>query len=113
MALSSAEAELYALVKGSTEVIGIRDMAAELGIVLTCEAFTDSSAARGVVMRAGKGRLKHVHLNYLWIQEMAAKNVVKYNKIVRDINDADLLTHHWGVAEGQRHLSRMCMRTPS
>ena len=43
--LSSAEAELTGIVKGSTEGLGLRSLAADLGWTLTLKVFTDSSVA--------------------------------------------------------------------
>ena len=69
--LSSAEAELGALVKTSTEVIGILQMAEGLGRSTTAEVYVDSSAALAVVNRKGCGKLRHVRVGQLWVQEVA------------------------------------------
>ena len=53
--LSSAEAELGALVKTTTEAIGILQMAEGLGRETTAEVLVDSSAALAVVHRKGCG----------------------------------------------------------
>ena len=68
VALSSGEAELYAIVKGSVEAIGVKHLIGELGVEVSIELATDSNAARGAVLRSGTGRMKHVSLNTLWIQ---------------------------------------------
>ena len=51
VALSSAEAELNALVKAISESLGIKNMMSHAGVSLGVEVFTDSSAARGIVHR--------------------------------------------------------------
>ncbi len=53
IALSSGESELYALVKASTETLGLIHMAAEMGMKQTGTLLTDSSAAKGTVSRVG------------------------------------------------------------
>ena len=69
--LSSAEAELGALVKASTEVIGVLQMAEGLGRSTSAEIYVDSSAALAVVQREGCGKLRHVRVGQLWVQEVA------------------------------------------
>ena len=65
--LSSAEAELGALIKTSTETIGILQMAEGLGRSTNAEVMVDSSAALSVVGRKGCGKLRHVRVGQLWV----------------------------------------------
>ena len=53
VALSSAEAELYAMVAASAESMAIQAYAADLGISLKSELYTDSSAALGIAKELG------------------------------------------------------------
>ena len=48
VALSSAEAELYAMVAASAETLAMAAYAKDLGLSLECELFCDSSAALGI-----------------------------------------------------------------
>ena len=107
VALSSGEAELVSLVKGSCEILGMQCIFSELGKELKCRAHTDSNAARGVVMRTGKGRLKHVSTQHLWVQEKATTGAIEYVKTPRVSNPADLLTHHLNAADGAHHLKKL------
>ena len=107
VALSSGEAELIAVVKGSCEILGMQCVFSELGRNTECTVQTDSSAAKGITMRTGKGRLKHVQTQHLWVQEKAAKGEITYTKCPRVCNPADLMTHHWIVSDGAKHLSKM------
>ena len=59
IALSSAEAELYAAVKASCEVLGTRSMAEDFGISLLPRAAVDASAALGIIKRRGSGKLTY------------------------------------------------------
>ena len=105
VALSSGESELYALVKASTETLGLMRMSSEMGLSQTGILLTDSSAAKGTVHRVGSGRLKHIATNNLWVQEKAARGELVYKKIPRDKNFADLLTHHWDSRVGEHMLN--------
>ena len=69
VSLSSAEAELYALVRASAEAIGICQLAATWGLQLVGEVHVDSSAALAVTQRRGCGKLRHVRIGHLWVQE--------------------------------------------
>ena len=55
IALSSAEAELYAMVAASAEALAISAYARDLGMNLECEMYCDSAAALGITNRAGIG----------------------------------------------------------
>ena len=69
VALSSAEAELYALVKGAAQTLGIMAMPRDLGLDLCGRIFSDASAALAIIQRQGLGKLKHIATQFLWIQE--------------------------------------------
>ena len=58
--LSSGEAELVALVKASTELIGLLQLGADWGNDWRGEVLVDSAAALGTVRRKGCGKLRHV-----------------------------------------------------
>lgn len=107
VALSSGEAELYSLVLGSAVVLNLQGMMGELGYPITAAVATDSTAARGTVQRTGCGKLKHVSINKLWVQEKAANKEVRYDKVPRTLNPSDLLTHHWNNSDGRAHMDRL------
>ena len=54
----------------------------------------DSSAAIGVVNRRGSGKLRHIRVGQLWIQEMAEEGEVNIKKVGGEQNIADLMTKH-------------------
>ena len=57
MALSSAEAELHAMVAASAEVMGITGLLGDVGIDAKGEIYADSSAALGITNRIGTGKV--------------------------------------------------------
>ena len=74
-ALSSAEAELYAMVEGATRAKGLLSLARELGFVDMSQGIclgTDSSAAKSFVSRRGLGRMRHIEIRDLWLQKEVA-----------------------------------------
>ena len=42
----------------------------DLGWEVEVGVWTDSSTAKGVAARRGLGKLRHVELRYLWVQEV-------------------------------------------
>ena len=67
--LSSGEAELVAAVKMCTEILGVVQLLADWGNEVDGEVWVDSSAAIGTMTRRGNGKLRHVRVGTLWIQE--------------------------------------------
>ena len=100
--LSSAEAELVAAVKMSTELIGITQLAADWGHETRGTVHVDSSAAIGVVSRKGCGKLRHVRVGDPWIQEKVAEGDLNLVKVDGEWNPAGLLTKRVGRKENQK-----------
>ena len=95
VALSSAEAEFYAMVDGVTKGKWMVMVAKEWGLgEITTEMVLgrDSSAAKSFVSRRGLGRMRHIEVRDLWLKEEVKKGSVKINKVRGDENPADLMT---------------------
>ena len=108
MSLSSAEAaELHGLCKASSEGLAAANMARELYTPMGFRLLTDSSAARGIVQRAGCGKVKHLDVKSLWLQEREANGDLVTVKIPSLQNMSDQLTHHYSEPEAALHLARM------
>ena len=71
IALSSAEAELYAMVMAASEGLGAKAMAADFGLQLSPFLHVDASAAIGIAQRKGLGRIRHLDTQSLWIHVCA------------------------------------------
>ena len=91
-ALSTAEAEYYAVVTGAAEGLGMQSMMADLGVATQVRVWTDSNAAKAIASRRGLGKTRHVELRYLWLQEMTKSGRVKMRRIPGEQNLADHLT---------------------
>ena len=46
----------------------------ELGIVFQIQVKSDASAAVGIAMRRGLGKVRHIDVSQLWLQEKIALN---------------------------------------
>ena len=69
IALSSSEAQLTAFVKAASEEIGVQSLARDMGLELSLVVAVDSSAAVGRANRSGNGRVGHLDVKDLWVQE--------------------------------------------
>ena len=107
VALSSGESEFNAVIKALQEGIAIANLFEEMlearpAIVL----YTDASACKGMLLRSGVGRLKHLSTKQVWAQGAVAAYQVSVRKIPRAINTADILTHPSGAQGLLNHLHR-------
>ena len=101
VALSTCEAELLALCTGTSEGKFVVSILHEMGVEdAHLRILSDSSAARAVVIRRGPGRMKHLDIRYLWMQEGYRNEEFQVAAISTANNWADALTK--GFA-GPRH----------
>ena len=109
VALSSAEARLNASIKAAQEALGLGQMAMEVGMWCTgtVEVKGDSSANDGILKRAGSGKIKHLTVRQLWLQEQCELGIARHIKIPRAINSADAMTHHLTKSEGEVHFAAL------
>ena len=111
IALSSAEAELYAMTATLIEARGIQQFLGELKVTGTIEAEVDSSAALAIASRLGPGKLKHVDIRQLWVQQEVAAGRVLVKKVATSLNCADILTKILKeVAAFRRHCATLGLR---
>ena len=90
--LSSGEAELVAAVRISTEAVGLAQLLADWGEDMEVRIFVDSSAAIGMVSRRGNGKMRHVKVGMLWIQEKVESGELAVEKVAGTRNPADMMT---------------------
>ena len=108
VALSSGEAELNAAVKGLSEVIGAFELLKEMTHEeVQVELLTDASACKGMLLRHGVGKVKHLSTKQLWSQGAVEAYGIVVKKIPRLQNGADCLTHLISAAEIEMHLKQM------
>jgi hypothetical protein len=92
VALSSAESELYAIVKASAEVLGLRSTFQDIGLNFASTIYSDATAALGIIQREGLGRIRHIDCGYLFVQNLNAEKIIRYAKVLGTENPADLGT---------------------
>ena len=107
VALSSGEAEFYALCRGAATGLGLVSYLADLGVNAMLRCHSDSSAARAVASRRGLGKLRHVHTSFLWLQGQVAQKSLQLRCVHGPQNPADALTKPLSEAEMYRHCTKM------
>ena len=60
---------LAALVRAGTEALGIQALLKDFGISVKLTILSDATAAIGIVKRVGLGKVRHLSVADLWVQE--------------------------------------------
>ncbi len=107
VAMSSAEAELYALTKGAANTLGFIGLLRDLGQEVDATVHTDAIATLGIVQRQGLGKLRHVRVQYLWVQDRVREGDFCVRKVPGKQNPADMMTKHLPLAEVLDHLGSL------
>ena len=84
---------------------GLHDMGYSVNAVVE----GDSAVSLGIVQRRGLGKLRHIQVQFLWIQGAVRDQLLKVRKIPGAENPADLLTKHVPAEVRDRHLQRLCV----
>ena len=94
VALNSAEVELYASLGRACQTLGIMNLALDFGVKFQAIVHTDASAALAISHRRGLGKLRHINVHWLWVQESIKNGDVEARKVNGKDNPADLMTEH-------------------
>ena len=105
--LSSAEPELNASIKAGIESLGVVNMGREPDSEHRVQILCDASANIGNHQRVGAGKVKHLGVRQLWLQERVSAGDITMKKIPRLSNFSDALTHHWSAQDGHSHFQGM------
>ena len=73
VAKSSGESEMYAIVKASTETLGLVTLFADLGMEIGARIHVDASAAKSIIEMQGVGSVRHIEMDTLWLQEQQSR----------------------------------------
>ena len=109
VALSSGEAELYAIGLGVSESLFIRSLLLEsqLSKNVNIRIHTDSTAGKSMATRFGTSKkTKHVQLRFLFIQELVASGVVSQESVwYFESIRCDDKVHHKGSTSKTSHVT--------
>jgi hypothetical protein len=108
IATSSGEAELIAMYEGATRGLGLSSILSEMMMspsLSLCRLCTDASVAKSFVSTRGLGRMRHLEVKLLWLQELVQKGRLRVSKVAGTNNVADALTKYHSIANLVRILT--------
>ena len=86
------------------QAIELQSIAANLVLSWRLDIHTDATAAIGIARRAGMGRIRHLDITDLWIQERYNSKLAFLHKVLGADNPADVLTTYADKAIIQKAL---------
>ena len=111
--MSSAEAELYGIVDGSARGIFTKHLYQEMGKEISVQVNTDSSAAMAACSRSGVGKMRHIQLRWLWVQDAVRDKTIVLKKVKGTDNVSDMGTKALDGPTHQRLLAKLPLRQPT
>ena len=107
LALSSAEAELYAIGSTLAELLHARNLLEDLHMFKVSMAlYTDSTSVKSLSARFGTSRkTRRAQLRFLHMRQLAQQGMVKIKKVFGAQNPADILTKYVSSAILPMHMS--------
>jgi hypothetical protein len=93
------------MVKGGSMGLGIRAMAGDLGVSIGVNVKTDASAAKGIASRRGLGKVRHIDVSQLWLQDRVSKGEIVIEKVSTHGNRADAMTKHVDSGKLNSHMN--------
>ena len=110
VALSSAEAEYSADVKAASIGLGFVSLLQDLGVPrVALRVHTDSYAAIGIANRTGVGKVRHIVVHLLWLQERLKAGALRLLKVAGSHNPSDILTKRVPADTLNRHLTPLAL----
>ena len=94
ISLSSGEAELHGIAQGCSQGLGLQSLLRDAGWHLPLHVHTDATAAIGIARRKGLGKIRHLDVTDLWIQDKIRSGAIRLSKVPGSENMADVLTKY-------------------
>ena len=102
IATSSGEAELIAMQDGAARGMGLHMVIIEMGLMPNLSllrVLTDSSVAKSFVATRGLGKMRHLEVKLLWLQEVVQSGRLVVGKVKGTTNIADAMTKYHTAAK--------------
>ena len=113
LSLSTAESELHGIAKGIQMGIGFQSLCKDLNMQQGIRIHSDATAAIGIARRRGLGKLRHLDVEDLWIQEKVRDKTAEIVKVLGTDNPADVFTQYVDSATLQKALKCMQLHAES
>ena len=80
-------------------------IAKDIAVLLEIRIKTDASAAKGLASRRGLGKVRHIDVSQLWLQDRVNMGEIVIEKVSTRDNLADALTKHVDSGILAKHMS--------
>ena len=93
------------MVKAASNALGIKT-SSDTGVNFNgpIETKSDASAAIGIANRIGIGKVRHIEVNQLWLQDRVSKKEIQITKVGTEENLADALIKAVGMNSINKHI---------
>ena len=85
----------------------MQSMLSDVGVVVRVRVHADSSACKGICNRRGIGKIRHMAVPLLWLQDKVGKGEVALVKIAGCENPSDLMTKYLAGPDLKRCLQKL------
>ena len=82
------------ILEGSAHILHNQAILKGSGVAVEAVVHSDASAGIGIASRQGCGRLKHLEVKWLWVQEKVSEKALRLRKHPTETNIADLATQY-------------------
>ena len=106
ISLSSGESELHGITFGCAQPLGVQSLMRDTGWSMPT-VHSDATAAIGIARRKGLGKIRHLDVTDLWIQDKIRSKQIKLLKVLGTENVADVFTKHVDRATLEKLLANM------
>ena len=96
--------------KLAAEVIGVGSLAKDFSKDMKAVLHADSSAAIAISQRRGSGKLRHINIGLLWIQEKTENGELVVKKIKGVSNPSDMMTKNISLDKMLKYMQMLRQR---
>ena len=107
IAQSSCEAEIVAMNVGAVEAVFTKTLLDELGVQANILMKSDSTSGIALMQRRGLGRLRHLQVKELWLQDQVRAGDIQVEYVPTQENMADVLTKGLGTLKMEQLVSKI------
>ncbi len=104
IALSSGEAKYYGLAKGGSVGLGLQAVLRDFNLEVEIPVKSDATAAIAIASRRDLGKVRHIEVCQLWLQQKVKEGVIRIVKVGTHENAADALTKYVSRESMSTHL---------
>ena len=92
-----------------SEGLGIKTLGEAWGLEYKVVGMCDSSAALGIIVRKGVGKIRHLDVGAMWIQDLRGKGGIYVMKVKGTSNPADQVTKYLGAGDVMKGVNMVGM----